>query len=366
MAVSSASMSILCRNFANLPLCKLTFVKMKKYNWIVGITFSIGMSIIGTFQLLLRLSTDEISRYLAALLYYSGFTLFCWYFSHMLFASLLSKKKAINKTINKILYVVTGILVSGVFSYLTDIVYNELVPPRFHLAPDIHGDRRLMLITFRGMIIGGLSSFLSYYLYILWEKQQTSLEIERLKQAHLQAKLSSLKEQLSPHFLFNTFNTLTTLTRESSVKDFVNELSNVYRYILQTQSKNYVLVATELGGFQSYLHILNARFGQSLRITIHIEPRYYNCKIPPLVLQMLAENAVKHNIVLQSRPLHITVVSKDDLIVVENTYQPRQSVEHTTGIGLNNIIERYGILFDKVVEIEKTDQVFRVKLPIVL
>lgn len=234
------------------------------------------------------------------------------------------------------------------------------------LFPEIAGGKRYYILFFRGMLISGLFYFIVYYLHILSEKQKSSLEIEQLKQARLAANLSSLKEQLSPHFLFNTLNTLSTLTQEKEVKHYVAELANVYRYVLQYKEMDTATLQEELAFIASYLYIIKTRLENAIEVNIDVLDNLLTTKIPPLTLQLLIENAIKHNIASSTKQLKIEIRnSGQNHLIVSNNFQPKSSVQHTAGIGLENIMQRYKLLFDKDIYIEKSEATFTVNLPII-
>lgn len=221
-------------------------------------------------------------------------------------------------------------------------------------------------VIFRGILLNSLCFFILYHLHVLNQKQKNSIEIIQLKQIQLEANLSSMKEQLSPHFLFNTLNTLSTLTQEEKVKDYVSELAQVYRYVLLLEKKDIVSLKEELDFIQSYLYIIKSRLENAIDINIEVDKGLLNTLLPPLTLQLLIENAIKHNIASISKPLKIYLynISKDYLIIA-NDLQPKLSTQYSTGIGLNNVAQRYKLLFDRDILIEKSDMTFTIKLPVI-
>ena len=200
------------------------------------------------------------------------------------------------------------------------------------------------------------------------EKAEKEKEVEQLKQSQPQAKLSSLKDQLSPHFLFNTLNTITSISQEQTVKDFVDEVANIYRYVLQYKEVDSVTIRQEIEFINSYLFILKSRLEGGIDFYVNINSeRIMDTKIPPLTLQMLVENAVKHNITSIDNPLNINIFVVDGpLLVIQNNYQPKISVLPTNQTGLKNIAERYRLLYKKEIIVENKNGFFTVKLPIVI
>ncbi|WP_248282169.1 sensor histidine kinase [Mucilaginibacter robiniae] len=196
--------------------------------------------------------------------------------------------------------------------------------------------------------------------------QKTKLENEQFKQAHLRAQLISLQQQISPHFLFNSLSTLKTITHESDTKNFVVQLSHVYRYLLNFNNHQVTKLSEELKFIRSYLYILHQRFEGSLDITIEVPDNYHNCLIPPLSIQLLVENAIKHNIVSPDMPLGILIhVNDKQELIIENTLQPKKSPVESTGLGLQNINDRFRLLFNKEININKANGTFTVILPLI-
>lgn len=333
---------------------------MQRYYWLLGLCISLGVSSIAAFPRLLRAEVIEWSSFFHSVLYTGFFSLLCWYGHFFLMDS-----KKLNKAVpNKFWYGVLSIVALGLLAYVYTVFFSEAVSDMLPFR-DIPPRKKLIAVMVRGFIISGFYYFITYSLRALEEKQKHKIEIEQLKQAQLKANLSLLKEQISPHFLFNTLNTLSTLTQEAVVKDFVNELANAYRYVLTYKDENTADVKQELDFISSYLYIIKTRLEDSIDITINVEKETLSTRIPPLTLQILIENAIKHNVASRQRPLKIDIYNSAQDLIIRNNFQPRQSVSHTTGTGLDNIAQRYRLLFDKEIVIEKDSNAFVVKLPII-
>lgn len=193
------------------------------------------------------------------------------------------------------------------------------------------------------------------------------LEAEELKRMTAQAELQLVKSQINPHFLFNNLNVLSALVMKnnSDANRFIEEFSKVFRYILNNHDKELVDVKTELNYIKPYIFLLQKRFAEGLHIEVNIPQDKERFYIIPASLQMLIENAIKHNIVSKSRPLHIDVhVNGNNTIVVSNNLQLRESIDSSTKIGLKNIIKRYLLVSDRKVEVYKDDAAFTVTLPL--
>lgn len=208
-----------------------------------------------------------------------------------------------------------------------------------------------------------------YEMGYFFERWKASLlETEKLKTQHIQAQLETLKNQLSPHFLFNSLNTLISLIPEDAqlATRFAEELSRVYRYILQNQGRELVSLRTELSFIRSYVFLQGIRFGNNLQVDYQIEEKYLDDQIAPLTLQMLVENAIKHNVVSVSRPLHIQIyIDNGQSIIVKNNLQRKISLPESTKIGLENIRQRYQLLSHQTIDVIATAQNFMVALPLI-
>jgi tetratricopeptide (TPR) repeat protein len=191
-------------------------------------------------------------------------------------------------------------------------------------------------------------------------------ENEKLKVEMLVAQLNQLKDQINPHFLFNSLATLQSMAQENDPKTglFVQKLSEVYRYILQTNSDNLVSLQEELKVAEAYMFMLNARFENAMITSIRIDDALLSRKLPPFSLQLLVENAIKHNSATQANPLRIEIKASGDEVVVRNNLQPKRSVVDSTKVGLANLQKRFSLLGSKTVSIERGDDHFTVRLPL--
>jgi sensor histidine kinase YesM len=226
------------------------------------------------------------------------------------------------------------------------------------------GRNKIIVFFFRGMLFNLFNAFHAAHNQHMKEHEQNMIELEHLKQANLQANLGGLKAQLSPHFLFNTFNTLSSLTREQEVKNYVDEMANVYRYLLDHHKHDLVELRRELDFTKSYLYIMQTRLETALEVSVLIEADCMSRQVPPLTLQLLVENAIRHNIASASKPLRINIRTRDGFLVVANNLQPKKSIQETSGVGLTNINERYMLLMGSAITIAMDEQFFTVKLPL--
>ncbi|MEN8966462.1 MAG: 2TM domain-containing protein [Polaribacter sp.] len=182
------------------------------------------------------------------------------------------------------------------------------------------------------------------------------------------AKFESLKNQLDPHFLFNSLNVLTSLIGENpnQAERFTTKLSKVYRYVLEQRNKDLVPIEEELKFAKTYMELLGMRFEDAVKFNIPDIISTNELKIVPLSLQLLLENAVKHNVVSTSKPLTINIYEKDNYLIIENNINPKEALGKSTKIGLQNIADRYGLITQRGVKIENNNKKFKVSLPLLI
>lgn len=197
--------------------------------------------------------------------------------------------------------------------------------------------------------------------------KQAELERERLQKLQLQNELDLLKNQVNPHFLFNSLNVLSSLITEDAAKaeDFVNQLSKVYRYVLQNNRCTWTSLQSELDFIQAYAYLLGTRYGNALQLSINAEQSALERQLPPLALQLLVENAVKHNVVHKNRPLAIEIIARTESLEVRNNLQRKarsQVLSH--GVGLSNIADKYRLLQNLSIAIFENEESFCVTLPL--
>ncbi|WP_417236983.1 sensor histidine kinase [Bizionia paragorgiae] len=198
------------------------------------------------------------------------------------------------------------------------------------------------------------------------EKQQIKMENEILKRENLNAQHETLRQQVNPHFLFNSLNTLKSLIKRdaSQALSFTEELALVYRYMLFHVNKKEVYLSEEIDFLKSYLFLLKIRFGDAIFTRIEVPAPYLDCFVPPNTLQLLIENAVKHNIFSVSKPLSIYLFVENDFLVVSNNLQEKEASTASSNIGLANINSRYVLSKGKEIIIEKSTSLFKVSLPL--
>lgn len=247
------------------------------------------------------------------------------------------------------IFVARVILIVGIYQQPFDVfILNEKLPFYYYS----------LLVA---IVVSAIFYAFFYYKY----KQENKVKEQKIIAGTASARFDALKNQLDPHFLFNSLNVLTSLIEEDpdAAQKFTTSLSKVYRYVLEQKNKDLVTVDEELNFARTYVRLLKMRFEDSIVFDIPETASNPEAKIVPLSLQLLLENAVKHNVVTSSKPLHLKVYESDGMLVVTNNLQEKQVVKKSSGVGLQNIRQRYSILTDRQVEIEKNRDQFSVKLP---
>ncbi|MEZ2444336.1 sensor histidine kinase [Chitinophaga sp. RCC_12] len=302
-------------------------------------------------------------------LFYVIFGLVAWEGATWL-ARTTERKTANKHTSGKLVFlsavlVVYGMLVAFLFGFfysVTDILlFNryEAWDSFRHFSYDLNFGTfmfYLLILAFNGII----------FYYSGWKEYQ--LQTERLMRENIQARYDALRNQIDPHFFFNSLSVLTNLVYKSAdlSADYITQLAKTYRYILDKKFENLVPVQTELDFLDAYLFLIQIRHQQSIQFSADI-PDKVKTKgmIPPVTLQMLVENAIKHNRFSAQDPLLITIKSDGHFLVVSNHKRPKVHPEISSGIGLENIQKRYALISNSNIEISETAEMFIVKLPII-
>jgi sensor histidine kinase YesM len=239
--------------------------------------------------------------------------------------------------------------------------------PQHYLAPTAEITPKALRVSL------AVSAVLSLFFYYFVEREhsrknlaQEVYRVARLQKETFQAQLEALQKQVDPHFLFNSLNVLGSLIHldPDRAVQFLGQLSEVYRALLDTGAQPLVPLRQEMALVRAYASLMETRFGAALRVEWDVAPAWEQALVPPTAVQMLLENAIKHNGSTTRKPLRIRVTTADGLLVVENNRQPRPDAVASTHLGLQNIQRRYQYLTDRPVEIVPTAASFVVRLPL--
>jgi len=207
--------------------------------------------------------------------------------------------------------------------------------------------------------------FTIIFFYILWRK--SLLQEQKLKEEKLIFQYETIKSQVNPHFLFNSLNTLSSLVRVDPdlAEQYINKLSSVYRYILDNVQKDKVLLQSEINFINDYFSLQKIRDGEKIQLEIQLN-NIIECEVLPISLQILIENALKHNMATKEKPLKISVYYENGYIIVKNNLQKMANLSNSSGNGLKNLQERLLLITNKALIIDETGIEFIVKLPIII
>jgi len=281
------------------------------------------------------------------------FSIFIWYYniySLPKFTAQRTNKSLFNWKL--LLSVVLGILVMVILV----VAHQELFQVSKMDAP--------IMFELRGVLINLIVYMFLHLLFQNYHSQQIVLELERTHALNLGAQYELLKQQVNPHFLFNSLNTLKSMVdmQDPQSSDFILKLSDFYRFTLESRKLDLIPLREELQILDSYVYLLKARFEDGFVLINEVDPKQYELDIPPFTLQLLIENCIKHNVVSLDKPLVIKLYTENDFLVIENKIQLKRGVL-STGVGLDNINQRFMHLMNAEIEIDKSESIFKVKIP---
>jgi sensor histidine kinase YesM len=261
--------------------------------------------------------------------------------------------------------IVTSVVLTFLVAVIIIFILSRIGNP-FNI--EFHSHRHKEIIFSRNLFGATVVLISIFIIRLVFQKQSIQLENEKLKSESLQSQFESLKNQMSPHFLFNSLTALKSLIEDSPklAEQYINHLSQVLRYTLQSHKKQIVTLKEELDFTESYLFLLKMRYDTNFRIETDIQKKYYNHGLPPLTIQTLVENAVKHNEISQEFPLLISIQTNDPgFLTVKNKIQEKLTPENGTGIGLTNLIKLFQILGEKKIQIINNGTEFIVEVPLI-
>jgi len=308
-----------------------------------------------------RFLSKQVLLYSYPLAYTTGFIF--WYTLLVLQDVIRRHYYQYSQSVERVSILLTvHVFITAAYFVLLAFVYD-----RFHYLGYNFNLSNYWISLLAGMVFSLIASGLYEGKYILQQWKKNVEEKELLNVKKLQAEFETLKRQINPHFLFNSLNSLSSLIATDSEKAerFVEEMSSFYRYLLQNNEEDLVTLRKELSFIESYNHLLIMRFGDGYQPSIAIEEHLKDCLIPPLTLQLLVENAVKHNRVDPDEPLQLCLYTKDEKLYVQNNLLKKVRIVTSHGIGLNNITSKYQLLNQPEVEIRETDSHFTVVLPLI-
>ena len=260
------------------------------------------------------------------------------------------------------------VLLSFLLTWVASNLFGQLFVWLHHQfdIPAIDAMVHHYLHPLRDLIIACIVTGSNYIFHLIARQQRIVVENEELRTESVRHQYESLKNQLNPHMLFNSLNTLQSLIRESPPKalDYTQELSQVLRYTLQGDDRQSVTLAEEMQFARAYIYLMKMRYEENLRFRIDIDERMAGLQLPPMSVQLLLENAIKHNEISNRNPLTITIRTEGAALLVCNRIQPKRLTPAGPGIGLDNLAKRYRLLWQQEIQISTSDGMFCVRLPL--
>lgn len=291
-----------------------------------------------------------------------------WFFSRLLVVNLRAHLPLQEQTGRRILLMVSAAIVLVVLVELLSGLLLKLMVTHGGATDYVKAPIAFEFVVSLTLILLAMGAYESVYFFTKY--RHSLIEQERLAKANMQAQLAVLKQQVNPHFLFNSLNTLTNLIPEDSEKAviFTQRLSAVYRRILEFRHEELIPLEEELKALRDYIYLMQTRFEDKLIVSWNepkLPERHDNkVKVVPLTLQLLVENAIKHNVVSLATPLRIGISIDASKVTVTNSVRPRSYVAASTGWGQENIRQRYRMVTDLALGVECTTEYYRVTVPL--
>lgn len=333
-----------------------------RYKWKKELRNTILIGLIGVIQIFFTCRQCLDDPYIArvSIIYAALMWIFLWQGNGMLSDYLTYRFSWLENPGKRFIFGVLGVLI-----YTPSIVFALYQSVSYTANVTLNNVNSMLWVSIGITFV--ISFFLNAWQFLSnWRK--AALDMAELKKVQMATKYESLKNQVNPHFLFNSLNALTNLVYEDQdqAAKFIRQLSKVYRYVLDTRSQELVPLKTEMAFLDSYIFLQKIRFEEKLIVNIDVAD-YQESMIPPIAIQMLLENAIKHNTVAEEEPLTIDIyVENESHIVVKNNLQKKTiPIEASSGMGLANIRSRYEFLSQNQVDIRETDTEFIVKLPLI-
>ena len=329
--------------------------------FVIGVLVFIGLAIIRYFNgVTIKNTSDWIELFVYNQVYATVFYMANFFF----FMYMLKRFKETFFKIKTLVRVIFGVLGVTLICVTFLRVIQEVYLGGESIKEFIAGEKAEYYYVVLTISILISSVFLIIYYYR--HTQERKVKEQKIIAGTASAKFDALKNQLDPHFLFNSLNVLTSLIEENpdAATKFTTSLSKVYRYVLEQKNKDLVSIEEELKFAKLYMSLIKMRFEDSIVFTIPEKLSNPEAKVVPLSLQLVLENAVKHNIVTPTKKLHISILEENESLVVTNNLQAKQVISSSTGVGLHNIKERYYLLTDRPVKINKTEKDFSIAIPL--
>ncbi|WP_106831557.1 sensor histidine kinase [Parabacteroides pacaensis] len=340
-----------------------------KWNKVI---YTLLFSGLGAFSYSLLSNYTDVSSRVAEALYSRGALLFMIVAFNLLGYSTLRLSEWLNNQYQQNIYrkwKICSVYIAVSLLFLS-LNYSLFIMARLlagadHIFRLADSGRYLLIVVWlvELVVIGLLLANRTQQANQLLQQEAAKLQIE-----NTQAKYTALQSQLNPHFLFNSLNTLIAEIKYNpdNAVCFTQHLSNVYRYVLQSQDKNLVPLGEEVEFMHSYLFLHKVRLGNCIHCDCRIPVEYMECQIPPLTLQLLVENVIKHNSISLGKPMTIRIETENGYLVVSNSISPKKNADLPSGIGLKNLSNRCRLISDRDIFVQKDATTFIVKIPFIV
>lgn len=326
---------------------------------------------LGVFSFLLLINHSQLAERVDSTVSSVGAATFCIAAFNLLGYSTLRISSWVNRQYAihlrnrwKILFVYLGVMLLFLLVNYSLLVIAKLLVDAAHPFTFPNGGERILILVW-------LVELVIFGLLLANRSMKKTLQLQKhaadLQKENNTARYTALQNQLNPHFLFNSLNTLIAEIEfnPANAVCFTRKLSDVYRYVLQCQDKTLVTLADELDFLQSYLFLHEVRLGNCITCRQEIASEYQDSLLPPLTLQLLVENVIKHNSISLSKPMQINICTEAGYLLVSNPVCPKKN-SYPSGVGLKNLSNRYKLMLGKEIVIESTSQQFTVKVPLSL
>ncbi|WP_224998499.1 sensor histidine kinase [Cesiribacter sp. SM1] len=331
--------------------------------WVYGLLFPWFIPLTGYFLFGMRY-ISELPVFLIVTSINLSIATLCFFAMDVVVLGITSKYPKLGQTLPRVLWmsaafvvITTLVILAGFWLYTHFSILNYTLK--------LQTVKHILLLN----LLGNLVSVGVYEgVYSITEWKAGMQEREALQKINLQNQFESLRSQVDPHFLFNSLNSLSSLiiTDAARAEQYVQELSSVYRYLLENNKQDITRLKAELDFAASYFHLLKIRFGQAISLEIAVADELLNMQLPPLSLQLLLENAVKHNVARVSRPLQIEIKSTPDgRLMVRNNLQPKTTQQVSHQVGLSNIAAKYRLLGQREIELDDSGGFYTVTIPLI-
>lgn len=296
---------------------------------------------------------DELSFW-TSMVFRCGF-FFCLFYAQLGFnIKHLGNSEFLSRFGKNFLFSLAGGIIFTAISYLIPLLEIQSGPVGKYLM-------------FQFIVVSLICTFIGHIANTAREQRRKEQEIERLKIENLESRCNALTNQINPHFFFNSLNGITSLVRrgnEDTTLEYVTQLSDIFRYILQSDKKQLVTLADEIRFVEAFSHVMQVRFGGKLTFNINIDEERKSAKLPVLSLLPLLENVTTHNRIDSDNKMTVDIFTADNFMVISNPVFPKISKAETNGTGLKNLQRRLELLTGKNIEVCETDNIFSVKLPL--